>query len=76
MGGSRKPAGGDRLDREPTGHGESEVILHGLAFDHFGGVVLPEREVVLRIRAFVLDLLHFGEVRHNSVSIAERERFE
>ena len=49
--------------RVPVGHAEAEVVLHRLAFDHFALVVVAERQGVLRLRAFVLDLGGLREKR-------------
>ena len=54
-------AGAERIaahaaERVPVGDGEAQVLLHRLAFDHLVGVVMPEGERVLRVRAFVADL--------------------
>ena len=42
-------------ERVPVAHGEPQVVPHRLAFDHLVRVVVPERERVLAVRAFVLD---------------------
>ena len=45
----------------PVAHGEAQVLLHRLAFDHLVRVVVPEGERVLRVGAFVFDLGDVGE---------------
>ena len=50
--------------RVPIGHAEAEMILHRLAFDQFAGVVVAERQRVLRVGAFVGDVADLWECRH------------
>lgn len=47
--------------RVPERDGEAEPLAHGLARDDLVGVVVAERERVLRVGALVLDLFHAGE---------------
>ncbi len=48
----------------PIGNGEAQMVLHRLAFDHFGGVVVPEGEHVLGLGALEADLGDFWKCRH------------
>jgi hypothetical protein len=62
-------AGAERVaahsaERVPVAHREPQVLAHRLAFDQLVGVVVPVRERVGAVRAFVLDLRHVREERH------------
>ena len=47
-----------------VGNGEPQVVAHGLALDHFVGVVVPVRERVGAVGAFVFDLGNVGKGGH------------
>src|SRR5690606_34526622 len=55
--------------RMPVGNAEAEMVLHRLAFDHRGFVVMAKRQRVLRIGTFVADLRNLGKSSHRSESL-------
>ena len=55
--GGTKWIGSRRAKSMPVANSESQVLLHRLAFDDFFWVIPAERQVVIRIGAFVFDLL-------------------
>ncbi len=50
--------------RVPIGDAEPEMVLHRLAFDRLAGVVVAERQRVLRFGAFVTDFGDVGKCGH------------
>ena len=63
--------GADAAERMPVGDREPHLVFHRPAVDHFGGIIMFERERVGAARAFVGNRLEFGEMRfsHGAISV-------
>ena len=48
----------------PINNGKPQMLLHGLAGNHFIRVVPAERERIIAIRTFVTNLGYFGKRSH------------
>ena len=48
----------------PERGAEAQVIFHRLAFDEFVRIVIAERQIVVRVRTFVLNFLYVLKISH------------
>ena len=56
--------------RMPIGHGKAQMVAHGFAAQHFGGVIVPERIFVVAVRAFIgYSIDTFEKISHLSLSV-------
>lgn len=53
----------------PIGSSEAQVLCHGFATDHLGGVVVPEGERIIGSWAFVANLGNFWEMVHGDFNV-------